>query len=130
MEVGLSLMKIVLTPSAKSVLIPLGLTAAASATDTAFQKKLWRSGITTLIILNKEMKDMKIVKNLEELDLLIRGASKTIENEEKKQKKGFLGMLIGTSGASILGSVLAGKAKIPGRGVIRTVEGIIRADQD
>ena len=47
---GLPLMKNVLKPLAKSVLIPLGLTAAASATDAAFHKKMFGSGITTLII--------------------------------------------------------------------------------
>ena len=59
--------------------------------------------MTTLIILNEEMKDiMKIVKSLEELGLLIKGVSET-------KKHGFLGMLLGTLGASLLGSMLAGK---------------------
>ena len=58
-------MKIVLTPLAKSVLISLGLTTAASATDAAIQKKVFRSGTAALIIPNEEMKDiMKIVKSL------------------------------------------------------------------
>ena len=47
---------------------PLGLTAAASVTDTAIQKKIFGSGLTTLIILNEEMNDtMKIVKSLKNL---------------------------------------------------------------
>ena len=59
-------MKNVLKPLAKSVLIPLGLTAAVSATDAVIQKKIFGSGITTLIISNKEMNDiMKIIKSLE-----------------------------------------------------------------
>ena len=59
-------MKNLLKPLAKSLLIPLGLTAAASATDAVIQKKIFGSGITTLIISNKEMNDiMKIIKSLE-----------------------------------------------------------------
>ena len=50
MRVGLLLMKIVLTPIPKSVLIEFGLTALASATDAAIQKKIYGSGMTTLII--------------------------------------------------------------------------------
>ena len=52
--VGLPLMKTVLTPLAKSVLIPLGLTAAASATDASIQKKIYGSGITAVITSNEE----------------------------------------------------------------------------
>ena len=67
LKTGLSLMKNVLKPLAKSFLIPLGLTAAASATDAAFHKKMFRSGNTTLIVSNKEMNDiMKIIKSLED----------------------------------------------------------------
>ena len=56
----------VLTPLAKSVLLPLGLTAAALATDAATQNKNFASGMTTLIFSNKELDDiMKIVKSLE-----------------------------------------------------------------
>ena len=59
-------MKNLLKPLAKSLLIPLGLTASASATDAVIQKKIFGSGITTLIISNKEMNDiMKIIKSLE-----------------------------------------------------------------
>ena len=69
----------------KSVLIPLGLTAAASATDAAIHKKMFGSGVTTLVISNEEMNDiMKIVKSLEEFGLLIKGASKTIENKARE----------------------------------------------
>ena len=54
---------------------------------------------TTVIISNEEINDiMKIVKSLEESVLLIKGASKTIKNEPKGQKGGFLGMLFGTLG--------------------------------
>ena len=60
-------MKNVLKPLAKSVLVALGLTAAASATDVAIQKKIFWSGMTAMIISYEEMNDiMKIVKSLEE----------------------------------------------------------------
>ena len=72
MTAGLLLMKNVLTSLANSVLIPLGLSAAASATDAAIQKKFFGSSKTALIISNKEMKDIKIVKSLEESGLLIK----------------------------------------------------------
>ena len=66
LKTGLPLMKNKLKPLAKSVLIPLGLTTAASATDAAIHKKIFGSGMTTMIISNEEMNDiMKIVKSLE-----------------------------------------------------------------
>ena len=73
-------------------MIPLGLTVVASATDVAVLKKMFGSGTrpsdlakrTTLLISNEEMKDInKIVKSLEESVLLIKGVSKTIQNEAK-----------------------------------------------
>ena len=101
---GLPLMKNVIQPLAKSVLIPLGLTAAVSAADAGIHKKILGSGHnTTLIILNDEMEDiLKIVKSLE--DSGIEGVSETIENEAKEQKGGFLSMLLGALGASLLGN--------------------------
>ena len=66
---------------------------------------------------------MKIVKPLIESGLLIRGVSETIQNEVKEQKDGFLGMLLGTLGASLLGSLL------PGKGTIRAGEGKIISGQ-
>ena len=73
MRVGLRLMKSVFMNSTKSVLIPLGLTAAASGTDAAIQKKIYGLGVTTLMISNEEMKNiMKIVKLLEESGLLMK----------------------------------------------------------
>ena len=53
---------------------------------------------------------MKIVKSLEESGLSIMFISKTIKNEAKEQKGGFLGMLLGTSGASLLGNRFTGKS--------------------
>ena len=90
---GLSLIGNVLKPLAKSVLIPLGLTAAAAATDAAIHNKMFGSDTTTLIISNEEMNDiMEIIKSLEESGLLIKGVSETIINETKEQKGGFLTM--------------------------------------
>ena len=92
LKTGLPLMKSVMQPLAKSVLIPLGLTAAASATDARIQKKILGSGHnTTLIISNDEMEDiLKIIKSLEDLGLLLELVSEAIKNEAKEQKEGFL----------------------------------------
>ena len=106
--VGL-LMKVAV-PLAKNVLAPLGITAAASALDAGIQKKIHGSGNTKLIISNKEMNDiMKIVQALEDSNILLKGVTKTIKNETKEQKGGFLSMLLGTLGASLLGNLLTGK---------------------
>ena len=112
------LMKVAI-PLAKNVLAPLGITAAASAIDAGIQKKMHGSGAATLIISNEEMNDiMKIVQALEESNSLLKGVIKTIRNETKEQKGGFLGMLLGTLGASLLGHLLAGKGiVIAGSGI-------------
>ena len=124
LKTGLPLKKNVLKPLTKSVLIPLGLTAVASATDAAIHKKMFGSGMATLITSNEEMNDiMKIVKSLEASGLLIKGVSKTIKNEAKEQKGRFLSMLLGTLGASLLGHLLTGK------GTIRASKGTIRAGE-
>ena len=88
---GLPLMKYVLTPLAKSVLIPLELTAAVSARDVAIQNKISGSGRTALITFNKEMDyTMKIVKSVEETTfLLIKSVRETNKNEAKEQKGRF-----------------------------------------
>ena len=52
---------------------------------------------------------MKIIQALEDSDILLKGVTKTIKNETKEQKEGFLRMLLGTSGASLLGDLLTGK---------------------
>ena len=64
MTAGLPLMKSVLTPLGKSVLVSLELTTTASATDAAIQKKIFGSGMTALIISNKEMYDIMKILNL------------------------------------------------------------------
>ena len=81
---------------------------------------------TTLIISNDEMDDvLKIVKSFEDSGVLLKGASETIQNEAKEQRGGFLSMLSGTLGASLLGDILS--KGLSGKGVIRAGEGTIRA---
>ena len=114
LKTGLPLIKNVIKPLAKCVLIPLGLTAAASAADAGIHKKILGSGhnnnTTTLIISNNEIEDIiKIVKSLEDSGLLLKGVTETVQNEVKEQKGGFLSMYLGTLGASLLGNILAGK---------------------
>ena len=85
------------------------------------------SGNTSLIISNEEMNDIiKIVQALEHSNVLLKAVTKTIENETKEQKGGFLSMLLGTLGASLLGNLLAGKGIIragcgnnEGKGIVR-----------
>ena len=132
LKTGLPLMKSVIKPLAKSVLIPLGLTAAAVAADAGIHKKILGSGHNnnaTLIVSNDEMDDiLKIVKSLEDSGVLLKGVSETIQNEAKEQRGGFLSMLLGALGASLLGDVLSKGLSV--RGVIRAGEGTIRADAD
>ena len=97
-------------PLVKNVLAPLGITAVASAIDAGIQKKMHGSGSTTLIVSNEEMNDiMKIVQALEDSNILLKGVTKTTKNETKEQKRGFLSMLLGTLGATLLGNLLTGK---------------------
>ena len=97
-------------PIAKKVLVPLGLTTAISVIDAGIKKKMHGSGTTTLIISNEEMNDiMKIVQALEDSNVLLRGVTKTIKNETKEQKGGFLSMLLGTLGASSLRNLSSAK---------------------
>ena len=93
-----------LTPLAKSILIPSGSTAAASAIDTDIPKKIYESGMTTLIISNEEMKNI--------MEIL------------KEQKDAFLTMSLGTLVASLLGNILADTR------VILVGEETIRAGED
>ena len=128
LKTGLPLMKSVIKPLG-FVLIPLGLTAAASAADAGIHQKILGSGHnnnTTLIISNDEMDDiLKIVKSLEDSGVLLKGVSKTIQHGPKEQRGGFLSMLLGTLGASLLGDILS--KGLSGKGVIRAGEGTIRA---
>ena len=64
---------------------------------------------TTLIISNDEIEaSIKIMKSLEDSGLL-KGVTETVQNEVEEQKGGFLSMLLGTLGASLLGNLLTGK---------------------
>ena len=57
---------------------------------------------------------------------MLKGVSETIQNEAKEQKGGFLSMLLGTLGTSLLGDMLFGKK---GKGIIRAGEGTVRASE-
>ena len=110
-------------PLAKNLLAPLGLTAAMSAIDGSIQKKIRGDGVK-LIIEQEDMRDIiKIIEALENSGILIKGVTKTIENETKEQRGGFLSMLLGTLGASLLGNLLSGK------GLAHAAEGIVRAGE-
>ena len=127
----LPLLKNGLTPLAKNILVPLGLTAVASATDVAIQKKTFVSRTATLVFSNEEVNDiMKIVKSQEESGLLIEGVSQTGENEIMEEKGRFLGMLAAMLAATLLGSALTGIGVVKGSDrVIRADEGVIRAGE-
>ena len=101
LKTGLPLMKNVIKPLAKSILILLGLTATASAADVGIHKKNLGSdrplpsashdNNIILIISNNEMKGIiKIVKCTEDSGLLMEGVSKTIQNEAKNKEGDFL----------------------------------------
>ena len=110
---------------AKNVLAPLGIIAPD---DAGIQKKIRGSGTTTLIIANEQMNDlMKIVQGLEDSNISLKGVTKKIKNETKEQKGGFLSMLLGTLGASLLGNLLSRKVIVrvgsgnkKGKGIVRT----------
>ena len=121
-------------PLAKNVLAPLGLTAAMSAIDGSIQKEIHGSEIK-LIIEEEDMQGIiKTIKELENSDILLKGVSKTIENEIKEQRRGFLSMILGNLGASLLGNLLTGKGimragegnvvtRAKGNGIVRAGEG-------
>ena len=86
------------------------------------------SGNSTLIISNEEMNDIiKIIQALENFNILQKGVTKTIKNETKEQKGGFLSMLLGTSGASLLGNLLTGKGILRVGSGNKIGKGIVRA---
>ena len=133
----------------KNIVAPLTVGAAMSATDAAIQKKVAGGKLFTDSVVDKlssELSDtnltkshdtyklcissnelteiIKIMKALEESGVLVDGTSKMfVEDHIDGQKGGFLGALLGTLGASLLGNLLSGK------GVIRAGEGVIRAGQ-
>ena len=86
------------------------------------------SETTNLIISNKEMNDiMKIVQALESSIILLKGVTKRIKNETKEQKGGFLSMLLGTLGVSLLGNLLAGKGIVRAGSGNKKGKGVVRA---
>ena len=89
--------------------------------NAGIQKKIYgsgRSSSTILIISNKEMNEvMKIVQAFEDSNILLKGVTKTIKNETKEQNGGFLSILLGTLGESLLENMLAGK------GIVRAGSG-------
>ena len=118
LKTGLPLMKNLIKPLAKSVLISLGITPEVSAADAGVHKKILGSGHpldaashnTTLIISNDEMEDIiKIIKYFEDSGLLLKRVSGKIQNEAKEQKWEFLIMFLGTLDAILWGNILAGK---------------------
>ena len=130
LKTGLPIIKSVIKPLVKSVLVPLGLIAAASAADAGIHRKVLGSGQpnnnnTILIISNDEMDILKRLKSLEDSGVLLKGVSETIQNEAKEQRGGFLSMLLGTLGDSLFGDLLTNN--LSGKGVIRAGEGTIRA---
>ena len=121
----------VAVPLAKNILVPLEITAAASAVDAGILMKIPVSRTTTLIISKEEMNDiMKIVQALKDSNILLKGVTKTIKNETKERKWGFLSMLLGTLGANLLGNLLTGKeivragsGNIEEKGIVRNGHG-------
>ena len=127
LKTRISLIENLVTPLTKSILLPLGLTAAAAVTVYAVIhiKKMFGYGNTMLKISNEEMNDiMEIVKSLEESGLLIIDIREIIKNAAEEEKGGFQKMLLGTLGASLLGNLWTEKRSI-GAG-----ESTIRAGQD
>ena len=134
LKTGLPLIKSEIKPLTKSILNPLGLTTIASGADAGIDKKILRSvhnnpSSTILIISNTEMEDIiKIIKPLEDSSFLLKGVTETVQNEVKEQKGGFLSILLGTLGASLLRNILAGKGiNKKSRGINRAGEGIVKA---
>ena len=129
LKTWLTLIKNVLKPLVKSVLLALKVIAEASETDVASHRKMFESGITTLIISNKEMNCiMKIVKSLEKSGLLIKNVTQAIKNEAKEPKGKFLSRLLGVT---LSGNLLTGKSTFrASAGIIRAGEVTIRAGQN
>ena len=103
-----------------------------SAIDGSIQKKIHGSGVK-LIIEQEDLNNIiKIIEELESSGILLKGVTKTIENETKEQRGGFLSMLLGTLGASLLGNLLTGGKGMmkAGEGIVRAGDGIVRAGEE
>ena len=70
---------------------------------------------------------MKIIQALEDSNILLKGVIKTIKNETKEQKEGFLSMLLVTLGPSLLGNLLTGKGIVRAASGNKKGKGIVRA---
>ena len=122
MKAGLPLIKNIIKPLAKSLPVPLRLTAAAPPPDASFLQIILVSRTTPFTISNKEKEDIKkIIRYFEEFDLLIHYVSKRIKNETSEEKGGFLGTLLCRLDTSLLVTMLTRK------GVIKTGERVIQA---
>ena len=100
LKTGLPLIKSIIKSLAKTVLAGIHKNILGSGNNT-----------TTLIIPNDEMKDtIETGKSLEDSGLFLKGVNEIIQNEAKEQKAGFLSVLFGTLGASLLGNILAGRS--------------------
>ena len=108
----------VAVPLARIILVLLGIKSTASAIHAGIQKKIHGWGTTTLIMSNKKMNDtIETVQVLQDSNILRKGVTKKIKNETKEQKRRFLGLLLVTLGAILLGNILAGKEIVkPGSG--------------
>ena len=86
---------------------------------------------TVLIISNDEMEDIiKTAKSLEDSGLLLKGVTETVQNAVKEQKGGFLRILLGSLGASLLGNLLTGRGinrAGKGKGINKAGKGVLRA---
>ena len=97
----------------KNILALLGITAAASAINAKIKKNIRGSEKTTLIISHKEMNDIiKYIQYLEDSNIFLKRVTKTVKNETKDQKGGFLGMFVGTLRASLLIKMFTGKGML------------------
>ena len=112
----------------KNTLAPLGLSVAMSVTDAAIQQNMYRSGTKTVEFSNKDLDDMtKIVKALEDSDVLMKGVTKTLKNDIKNGGAlSLIPMLLDTLGASLLtgGGML--RAGNQGQGMFRAGKGILK----
>ena len=110
----------------KNILAPLGLSAAMSATDAAIQKKVHGYGIKTVRFSNKDLDDMtKIVKALEDSDVLMKRITETLKNDIKKGGALLLiSILLGTLGASLLTGRGMYRFGNHGQGLFRVGQGI------
>ena len=130
MRAGLPLQKSVLIPIAKNVLLPFASSVKMSAGDAATPKKIYVLSTTALIILDEEINDiMKIVKSLKESNLLIKGVSKTINNDNKEQKKISFNAIRNISCQYVRKCITGREVIRAGKGAIKAGEGTITAGE-